>query len=113
MPAGQPLASATCTMGMSFLSGSAMVGFGPSVLGGDGAGPRSVGPTLQPLKSKTEEMNKYFVRMGSPSEWPNAWACRRTIESRRVPRDWPCPPLAVRDHLHSPSVEDATRCVAN
>src|SRR6185369_16241958 len=50
-PSGQPFASATCTTGMVCLSGLASAGFGPTVLGGDCAGARSVGPTLQATSS--------------------------------------------------------------
>ena len=50
---GQPLASAICTTGMVFFSGSGRAGFAPTVDVGEGAGARSVGPTLQATRANT------------------------------------------------------------
>src|SRR5688572_14987551 len=50
MPGGQPLASATCTVGTVCLSGLGRLGFGPTVVTGDAAGPRSEVPTLQAVR---------------------------------------------------------------
>jgi hypothetical protein len=51
MPGGQPFAAAICTIGMSFLPGSGSEGFGPRLDVGEGAGPRSVGPSLHAVSA--------------------------------------------------------------
>src|SRR6187402_1627463 len=45
MPAGQPFAVATCTVGINCLAGSGIVGLGPTLVIGDATGPVCVGPT--------------------------------------------------------------------
>src|ERR1700761_8237297 len=45
-PAGQPLATATCTVGIRCLSTGLMTGCGPTVSGGDATGPTLVSPGI-------------------------------------------------------------------
>ncbi len=45
-PAGQPLATATCTVGMTCLSTGLITGCGPTVSGGEATGPTPVSPGI-------------------------------------------------------------------